>query len=288
MSKSRDKEADTARAAFKFSLIKTVNADPQMKPNDLKLICAMAEFMTWPKREVWLVTALARAMTGLSESEVSRSRSRLQKRGYVSEPRRRGRTNVYTVENPHLEAIRDHVAIHTEWHRERCADRVAKYRQKPKITPPQSVTETTQSHQPRECYITPPESVYSVHTVEGRASRDAPTSQGRALQPPPLCAGQKGVFYEPHGVPPKDLGHPTRKPDPENSYLRAKEGMIDALGCRDGRHVPFPVPGSEEELQDMLSTFRGLPSPVIGYFRQELMAGQLTPAMVEEQRRFAS
>lgn len=173
MNKSRDKEADTARAAFKFSPIKTVNADPQMKPNDLKLICAMAEVMTWPKREVWLVTALARAMTGLSESEVSRSRSRVQKRGYTSAPRKRGRTNVYTLENPHSERMRDHVKLHTNWHRERAAERVATHRRKPKITPPQSVTGTTQLHHPGGRYITPPESVYSVDTVHFNPLRPA-------------------------------------------------------------------------------------------------------------------
>lgn len=55
-----------------------------------------------------------------------------------------------------------------------------------------------------------------------------------------------------------------------------------------GKNIPFPTPSNEDELQAMLSTFRGFPPAVVGFFRLKLKAGELTPAMVEEQRRLAS
>lgn len=64
-----------------------------------------------------------------------------------------------------------------------------------------------------------------------------------------------------------------------------------ALAKDDDRHVPYPVPASVEELTATLQHLFegcGLSPELIGAMRKMLTAGRLTPAMVEEQRRFAS
>lgn len=59
----------------------------------------------------------------------------------------------------------------------------------------------------------------------------------------------------------------------------------------DDPHLPYPTPEGEQELASMLSQlFAGcqLSPPIMSAMRKMLMAGKLTPAIVEEQRRFAS
>ncbi|BCH22079.1 hypothetical protein [Mesorhizobium sp. L-8-3] len=55
-------------------------------------------------------------------------------------------------------------------------------------------------------------------------------------------------------------------------------------------HEPFAVPDTVERLETMLSVLldEGLSPAVVGFFRRKFLAGQLTPAMIEEQRRLAS
>jgi hypothetical protein len=62
-----------------------------------------------------------------------------------------------------------------------------------------------------------------------------------------------------------------------------------ALASGGDPHVPYPVPDSEEELERMLAQLtRGFLPGVVVFFRRQFVAGQLTPAMVEQQRRLAS
>lgn len=64
-----------------------------------------------------------------------------------------------------------------------------------------------------------------------------------------------------------------------------------SYGEEDDPHQPYPVPTSGEEAIAMLGQMRtaaNLSPAVLTFFRKKLFAGELTPAMVEEQRRLAS
>jgi hypothetical protein len=89
-----------------------------------------------------------------------------------------------------------------------------------------------------------------------------------------------------------------RVPDIGTNYLRVNLSDISSEGrdrskagsaAGDNPNVPFPVPDNEEELEAMLAALvKGMSPAVVGYFRQKFLSRQLTPAMVEEQRRLAS
>lgn len=107
---------------------------------------------------------------------------------------------------------------------------------------------------------------------------------------PPLLAGKplKGTSEEEplkdsQGSEGEGLRLRAREDDssPANAYAMAKAG--------DHRHVPFPVPTTEEDLARRLSAFRaqGIDPALIGNLRRELVAGRLTPAMVDEWRKSA-
>ncbi len=57
--------------------------------------------------------------------------------------------------------------------------------------------------------------------------------------------------------------------------------LAASYGEDDDPSVPYPVPESEFGAA-------GFSGVVVGYFRKKLQEGKLTPAMVQEQRRFAS
>lgn len=246
--------SDTAasKASFKLDLIETVNADPAMEASDVKLIAAYAAVMGWPKREAWLSSSRARAMTGLSERQVSNSRSRLAgqnkaRRTYLSEIRKDGLTTVFRIENPWREDCRQHVAIMTEQFREGQKERQAERRRVVRV--PATVADTETDCPRNECSNVPA-------TVAGNIPSYTP--QDIALK--------KGEPIKVSSVP---------------SYEEIE----------DDPHLPYPIPHSEQELATMLSSlFDGcsLSPAIMAAMRKMLMAGKLTPAIVEEQRRFAS
>jgi hypothetical protein len=161
----RDGKADKSKAAFKLDLIETVNADPQLEASDLKVIAAYTAVMKWPRREAWLSTSRARAMTGLSERQISNSRARLAgklkrkekekaPRVYLNEVRKEGITTVYRIENPWRDDCRQHVAILTEAYREKQKDRQAERRRLVRHVPAINAdTEGDLSHSPSECDV---------------------------------------------------------------------------------------------------------------------------------------
>ncbi len=119
----RDQEADKQSAAFKFKLMETVNADPMLQACDLKVVNAYLRFLKWPKKTSWVPSARLRAMTGLCESTIAKSRRRLCEVGIFREFRMRGNVKVFIVQNPREDVVREHIELLAENNRDREADR---------------------------------------------------------------------------------------------------------------------------------------------------------------------
>lgn len=83
---------------------------------------------------------------------------------------------------------------------------------------------------------------------------------------------------------------PVESPEYSSEGKEPLRGSAASYGEDDDPSVPYPVPESEDELVAMLAEFgaAGFSGVVVGYFRKKLQEGKLTPAMVQEQRRFAS
>ena len=159
MTERVDPQGDARKASFKLDLIETANADPVLEASDLKLIAAYASVMTWPKREAWLSGSRARAMTGLSERQVSKSRARLvgknvAKHAYLHEVRRNGLTTVFRIDNPFREKILIHISQKTEYLRERQRDRQVERRRVQRAVLANSArTKEDLSQSPRDCDV---------------------------------------------------------------------------------------------------------------------------------------
>lgn len=249
---ARDNDGDRSKASFKLDLIETVNADPALEASDLKLIAAYAAVVDWPSRQSWLSTSRARAMTGLSERQVSNSRARLAGgnvagRVYLSELRRDGLTTVYRVDNPWLEDHRQHVAIMTEHFRGQQKERQAERRRLQRDVPA-TVADTSEG------------------LSQSLGERDVPATVAGNI---PSYTPQKEALKE----------GPAQRVSSSASMYGDRE---------DDPHRPFPVPTSQEEAVAMLDELRrgaNLSAGVLAFFRNKLWAGELTPAMVEQQRR---
>ena len=152
----RDARGDASKASFLLDLYETVNADPKLKGSESKLIQAYGSLMR-PDRRSWLASSLARAKTGLSEAQVFNSRKKLIERGYLTADgaSRRGIT-AFVLNNPRRDEMREHVALTTEFHRSRQAERQAARRAHQRAVSPQSnVTGTRLSQHPGKCDVSP-------------------------------------------------------------------------------------------------------------------------------------
>lgn len=129
-------KAEASKASFKLTLIETIAADPLLQPSDLSLTVAYLAFLTWPARKVWLTTTAARARTGLSERQIATSRARLLDRKYlVDTETKKGFSQVFRVENPRADEMRDHVALMVEHLREEMAFKQADRRRLATLSP---------------------------------------------------------------------------------------------------------------------------------------------------------
>lgn len=152
----RDAAVDRAKGSFKLDLIETVAADPLLEGSDVEMIVAYASVMTWPKREAWLSISRARAKTGLSERQISKCRLRLSGvarkgenkayRPYLVALRQEGLTTIYRVDNPWLENSREHVAMATDFYREKQADRQKERRRASRVPAKNADTGEAMSH----------------------------------------------------------------------------------------------------------------------------------------------
>lgn len=153
---ARDVEIDRAKGAFKLDLIETVAADPLLEGSDVEMIVAYASVMSWPKREAWLSISRARAKTGLSERQISKCRLRLSGvarkgedkayRPYLVALRQEGLTTIYRVDNPWLENSREHVAMATDFYREKQSERQKERRRTKHVPAKNADTQEPMSH----------------------------------------------------------------------------------------------------------------------------------------------
>lgn len=261
----RDSDADRSKGGFKLTLIETANADPLLNGSDLQVLVAYCSLMSWPKREVWLSSTLARAKTGgLTDNTIAASRQKLQGidrdadkqpgargkpyRAYLSLVRHDGPKSIYRVDNPWLEEARDHVREATQLYRERQAERQAERRRVDRVT--SKIEGTDMPLSPQELGGTSPQNLMAI---------------------------------SPHHTP-QDIAMKEGKP----SKLGATP---QTYGQEDDPHLPYPVPETAAELQVMLEElFAGcrLSATLMAGMRRMLLEGRLTPHMVEETRRFAS
>lgn len=153
MDTTKSSEAMRISAAWKFEIFDTVNADPCLKPTDLKMMIAYLNYANYDKREAYLANSTARALTNIrSHTTMSESRSRLQEFGYLTDTGKRTLDGCvwFELRNSREKLVADHVRMTIEVVREREAFRkaddrrraVAKQRQHP-LVPPENGTAVT-------------------------------------------------------------------------------------------------------------------------------------------------
>ncbi len=116
----RDAKEDASKGLFKLSLIEeTVNADPLLKPADKVLLSAYTEIYVVADAPGIVEHHLRDSDDRpVEDRQIPVSRARLVKRAYLAEAGSREQIKIYTVCNPHLETMRDHVAMTAEHLRE--------------------------------------------------------------------------------------------------------------------------------------------------------------------------
>lgn len=117
------KELDSSKASFKLDLIETANADPIVRPADLKVLAAYIAVMDWPTHKAWLASSRGMAVTGLSHGQFWTSRSRLlgnndEKRAYLIAVRNGGKVATYKLINPWRDEALDMIAARLAHNRE--------------------------------------------------------------------------------------------------------------------------------------------------------------------------
>ncbi|RWE11559.1 MAG: hypothetical protein EOS61_15630 [Mesorhizobium sp.] len=245
-------KVEASKASFKLTLIETVAADPLLQPSDLSLTVAYLAFLTWPARKVWLTTTAARARTGLSERQIATSRARLLDRKYlVDTETKKGFSQVFRVDNPRAEEMRDHVVYTVENLKEQMAARQADRRRLARIVPAEiAETDETMSHAPSAC--------------------DVPAAIAEEIPP-----------YTPQDMAMKEEESLECGADLSKGYATRD----------DDQHVPFPAPASEDDLAAMMSTLFAdcrLSALTMSRMRKLLAEGRLTPAIVQGQRSVAA
>lgn len=247
-------------ASFKFSTLETVRVDPRLSAAPcLAVMSVYLEFVTVDERSLKPTPAFASNITLMaracikSKTTARAARKLLVENGYLV---RIGETKdgceKYRVENPHHERVLMHVREAEEYLKQIEAGRREEERRKKKLAAD------------RGSDIDP--------TRDGRGDRYCP-DRGSDIDPKYLRGNLGGLGSREEGQP--------IKVSTALSY-----GDVD-----DDPHLPYPVPTSEDELVHMLAElFEGchLSAAIVSAMRKMLTTGKLTPAIVEEQRRFAS
>lgn len=250
--------AKSELAAFKFKLIETVAADPRLsRAPCAAAIVVLASFVTIDKRTMKptpafasLVTMMARG--GMKEKLARRARKLLEQEGYLVPTGSKTKDGCikYRIENPHEERVQMHVREAIEYWNEQETERRAEERRK-KLA---------------KTHVGSPQT-----STENRCGFPTGTHVGSPQTPNYLREYLSGYGSEEESRPIKVS---SARDETENNP-----------------HQPYSAPESEVELTSMLATlFDGCqPSPAIMQaMRKMLIAGKLTPAIVEGQREFAS
>lgn len=127
------KELEKSKASFKLDLIETANADPMVSPADLKVLAAYVAVLAWPSCKAWLATSQAIAMTGLSDRQFEKSRSRLlgknpAGRAYLVAVRHSRKVSTYVLINPWRDEAMAHVEAMHGYYKEVARQKKARQR----------------------------------------------------------------------------------------------------------------------------------------------------------------
>ncbi|RWH46824.1 hypothetical protein [Mesorhizobium sp.] len=254
-------------AAFKFKLVETVAADPRLsKAPCTDAVVVLMSFVTIDKRTLKPTPAYASTITliargGMKMTAAKMAMKLLKREKYLVPTGSKTKDGCvkYRLENPHQERVQIHVDEATRYWKERAAEERKKERRK-KANDAIPVADVGSECDPTES--------------ERGVSRQPDV--GSECDPNYLGTNLSGSSSEERGQPFKEGGVPS------NGYAAAK--------C-DDQHIPFPIPASEAEataILEALAAGRALRPGVMQVFRRHIMAGTLTPAMVEQQRRFAA
>lgn len=243
-------------AAFKFKLVETVAADPLLREAPCTdAIVVFMHFVTIDKATLQptpayasLVTLMARG--GMKRTAAKKARKLLELHRYLvptGSKTKEGCTK-YRLENPRGDIVQMHIQEAAEYWSGKAAENRKEERRKK-----------------------------AADEVKGDVVSDNDTTENG-----------RGVVIQ-HDVVSKY----------DTNYLR---GYLGGISSREGEpfktssapsydpHLPYPIPESEQDLTFRLSSlFNGcqLSAEIMEAMHKMLMAGKLTPAIVEEQRRFA-
>lgn len=258
--KSDAEQAATDLAAFKFRLFETVAADRRLKKAPcLQAIVVLCGFLKLDKRTLKPNAVYASAITLMSRGSIKSktsaraARQLLQELGYLQATGSSTKDGCvkYRVANPHVEFVQMSVADAAEHLKGIEAER-------------RRLERIKREEARRGSNIDP--------TQNARGDNDCPR-RGSDIDPKYLRGNLGGISSE--------------KEEP----FKGSSALSGYAHNDDDPHQPFPIPESAHELERMMSDIlkgADLSSAVIGFFRLSLTAGKLTPAMVEEQRRFAA
>lgn len=245
-------------AAFKFRVMETVAADRRLRAAPCtEVMIVYLRFLTIDPRTlkpkpVYASTTKLAAYGGIKTKPTARrGRSLLVKHGYLKPNGSQTKCGCiwFSVENPHHEQV------------------------------------MMSAREAEERYA-------QIEAEEKKAAREKKQNQniggGSITNPPEMARGVDYLSDRGSIIDPNYLGGNRGRYSSEgqDTFAASSYGELPEPEADD----PYPVPETEDELASALADFRdhGFSPAVIGYFRIELMAGRLTPAMVEQQRSLAA
>jgi len=237
---------------WKLDLCRAVRADHKVPAGAASLFAAIMDFVNDATRKAWPSEGMLAIALGVNRKTIRKyMRILLDARWLRTEGRSSRGTTVYLVLDYRMNAVLDQLAVEIDRFRASEAERQLRRRQRRNVCPPMG---------------TPAQGV-SVHT-DGQGS--VHTGGHEHLQETPSFKN----LYE------------------REDSLRTENAREEPLVADEPHlHIPYPAPQTEDDLERALAElFDGclLSSNLMIGMRKMLMAGRLTPAIVDQQRRFAA
>lgn len=261
--KSALQKARSELAGFKFKLLKTVGADRLLRARPcLEVMLVMSDFMTIDKRTLLPTVVYASANTIMASSRVrSKTTVRntlllMERHGYLVRTGSSTKDGCakYRIANPHYERVAMSIRDAREHyaHIEAEKSRVDRERRTRKQRDVSKIDASGNERPAKNCAV-----VVSKNDTNYLGGYLSSLGSGKEATTGPSLAAAQASYGE---IP--DL-------DPDE---------------------PFPTPQTDDELASAIADFvtMGFSPAVVGYFKLELLAGRLTPAMVDKQRRLAA